>query len=295
MKILWLLAALIFSGTASTQGDSGAIGLRAPQQTTAPAIRKTPAVGTTRLNSKDGLTYVWIPAGTFTMGCSPGDNECFEDENPSHEVTISKGFWIGQTLVTQSAYKQVVSVNPSRFKGEQLPVEMVSWDDAQSYCRRVGMRLPTEAEWEYAARAGSTVSRYGELDAIAWYAGNSGPQPVDGEALYRSDPKNYEDILIAKGNQTHAVGQKQANAWQLYDMLGNVWEWTADWFEKNYYGGSAARDPRGPSTGIYRALGGGAWDDSARNTRLSNRYWLAPGSRNFYTGFRCVGEQFALP
>jgi formylglycine-generating enzyme required for sulfatase activity len=224
------------------------------------------------------------------MGCSPGDNECFDDEKPAHTVTISKGFWIGQTLVTQAAYQRVIGARPSRFKGEQLPVEMVSWDEAQGYCRSVRMRLPTEAEWEYAARAGSKGPRYGDLEAIAWYSGNSGPQPIDGGALFRSDPKNYENNLIARGNQTHAVGQKQPNAWKLYDMLGNVWEWTADWFDKDYYAYSEKRDPTGPSHGAYRALGGGAWDDDARNTRVSNRYWLTPDTRAFYTGFRCVGE-----
>jgi formylglycine-generating enzyme required for sulfatase activity len=243
-----------------------------------------------KVNPKDGLTYVWIPAGAFTMGCSAGDNECFDEEKPAHEVSISNGFWIGQTLVTQEAYARVVRLNPSRFKGKQLPVETVSWDEAQNYCRAVGMRLPTEAEWEYAARAGSTHARYGDLDAIAWYAGNSGPQPVDGTALYQSDPKHYEDILIAKGNQTHAVGQKQANPWQLYDVLGNVWEWTADWLDKNYYGRSEARDPPGPSAGTHRVLRGGAWDDNARNNRVSNRYWLPPDSRYFYAGFRCAGQ-----
>jgi formylglycine-generating enzyme required for sulfatase activity len=291
MQILWLLAVLILTVTALIQGDAGANASEAQQRSpAAPVLRKAPAVGAKKVNSKDGLTYIWIPAGTFTMGCSPRDNECFDDEKPSHEVTIGRGFWIGQTLVTQAAYKRVVGANPSHFKGEQLPVETVSWNDAQSYCRTVGMRLPTEAEWEYAARAGSTGSRYGDLDAIAWYSDNSGPQRIDGGALFRSDPKNYENNLIAKGNQTHAVGHKQANAWQLYDMLGNVWEWTADWFEKNYYARSEARDPTGPSSGTYRALGGGAWDDNARNTRLSNRYWLVPDSHNFYTGFRCVGE-----
>jgi formylglycine-generating enzyme len=249
-----------------------------------------PQEGAVKVNAKDGVTYVWIGAGTFTMGCSPGDNECFDDEKPAHTVTISKGFWIGQTLVTQAAYRRVIGAGPSRFKGEQLPVETVSWNEAQGYCRRVGMRLPTEAEWEYAARAGSTGPRYGDLEAIAWYSGNSGPQPIDGSALFRSDPKNYENNLIAAGNQTHIVGRKQPNAWKLYDMLGNVWEWTADWFDKEYYTHSETRDPTGPSNGTYRALGGGAWDDDARNTRVSNRYWLAPDTRAFYTGFRCVGE-----
>jgi formylglycine-generating enzyme required for sulfatase activity len=250
MPLLCLLAVLILTLAALVQGYAGSSATH-PQQ-------RQPAAGATKVRPKDGLTYIRIPAGTFTMGCSPGDNECFDDEKPSHEVTISKGFWIGQTLVTQAAYKQVVGVNPSRFKGEQLPVETVSWNDAQSYCRTVGMRLPTEAEWEYAARAGNISSRYGDLDAVAWYSDNSGPQRIDGGALYQSDPKNYESNLIIKGNKTHAVGQKQPNAWRLYDMLGNAWEWTADWFGKNYYASSEARDPTGPSSGTYRALGGGA-------------------------------------
>jgi len=285
MKIFWLLAVLI-PLIAAAECDPGK-----DQKGAAVVTQQTPSAGAMKVNPKDGLTYVWILAGTFRMGCSPGDNECFDDEKPAREVTISQGFWIGQTLVTQAAYKRVVGVNPSRFKGEQLPVETVSWDDARNYCRTVGMlRLPTEAESEYAARAGSTGARYGDLDAIAWYTGNSGPQAVDGSALYRSDPKNYEDNLIAKGNQTHPVGQKQANAWQLYDMLGNVWEWTADWFDKNYYAHSEARDSKGPSSATERAVRGGAWDDNARNNRVSNRYSLKPGTRNFYTGFRCVGQ-----
>jgi formylglycine-generating enzyme required for sulfatase activity len=111
---------------------------------------------------------------------------------------------------------------------------------------------------------------------------------VDGTALYQRDPKNYEENLIAKGNRPHPVGRRQANAWQLYDMLGNVWEWTADWFDKNYYASSDSHDPLGPATGIDRVLRGGAWDDNARNVRLSNRYALPPDSRKFFAGFRCI-------
>lgn len=244
-----------------------------------------------KVNAKDGLTYVWIPAGTFRMGCSPDDHECFDDEKPVHRVAISKGFWMGQTLVTQAAYARIIGASPSRFKGEHLPVETVSWDEAKTYCRKLEMRLPTEAEWEYAARAGSTATRYGDLQAVAWYAGNSGPKFVDGRALYQNDPKNYEEKLIARGNQTHVVGQKQPNAWGLYDMLGNVWEWTADWFDKNYYAHSETVDPKGPSHGEYRTVRGGAWDEDPKNVRLSGHYWLPPDSRTFYTGFRCVGEK----
>jgi formylglycine-generating enzyme required for sulfatase activity len=225
---------------------------------------KTPAPGETKVNPKDGLTYVWIPPGTFQMGCSPGDSECSSDESPAHTVFITKGFWMGQTEVTQGAYQRVVGTNPSHFNGDRLPVERVTWNDARSYCGAVGMRLPTEAEWEYAARAGSTVSRYGDLDAIAWYRGNS-------------------------GSQTREVAQRQPNAWKLYDMLGNVWEWVADWY--GYYGQSPSKDPPGPSQGEDRTLRGGSWGFDARNARVSGRTSLQPGGRSIYdVGFRCVGE-----
>src|SRR4029079_17468029 len=107
---------------------------------------------------KDGLKYVWIPKGTYQMGCSPGDDECMDREKPPHTVTISQGFWIGQTEVTQEAYRLVKGVNPSSFKGPNRPVDNLSWEDARSYCEAVGFRLPTEAEWEYAARAGTAAS-----------------------------------------------------------------------------------------------------------------------------------------
>jgi formylglycine-generating enzyme required for sulfatase activity len=225
--------------------------------------------GGTKVNPKDGLTYVWIPPGRFMMGCSPGDSECDSNERPAHTVTISKGFWMGQTEVTQGAYQRVMGKNPSGFHGDRLPVEQVTWDDANAYCTAVGMRLPTEAEWEYAARAGSTASRYADLDAIAWYKANS-------------------------GGQTHEVGQKVPNAWKLYDMLGNVWEWVADWFDGSYYGQSPSQDPRGPSSGRVRALRGGSWSHLAEYTRASDRircrrYRCRIHDAGFL-GFRCVGE-----
>jgi len=114
----------------------------------------------TKRNSKDGLTYAWIFSGTYTMGCSLGDGECFDWEAPPHNVAVKKGFWIGQTEVTQRAYEKVMGTNPSRYRGPNLPVEQVSWFDALRYCEEVGMRLPSEIEWEYAARGGTRGPLY---------------------------------------------------------------------------------------------------------------------------------------
>jgi formylglycine-generating enzyme required for sulfatase activity len=140
---------------------------------------------------------------------------------------------------------------------------MVTWNEAQAYCQTIGGRLPTEAEWEYAARAGSTAARYGNLDDIAWYSGNS-------------------------GSKTHEVGKKQANAFGLYDMLGNVWQWMADWYGD--YQSGAQNDPSGSPSGQVRALRGGSWGNSQRGVRVSGRLRGEPGYRNTYIGLRCVGE-----
>jgi sulfatase modifying factor 1 len=229
----------------------------------------------TEVNSRDGLTYVWIPPGTFQMGCSSSDKECSDDERPIHSVTITKGFWIGQMPVTQAAYQRVTRTNPSRFEGDQRPVEIVGWDDAVAYCSAVGMRLPTEAEWEYAARAGTTDSMYGAIDSIAWYWGNSRP-------LFHPD------------HQTRDVGQKQPNAWLLYDMLGNVRQWTADWYDPDYYSRSPAHDPHGPTAGRLRSLRGASWRDAEHDVRSSNRNrdWDFEFPDGF--GFRCAGETVSL-
>ena len=156
-----------------------------------------------KVNPRDGLTYVSIPSGSYLMGCSRGDRGCFDWEMKPHEVSIRKTFWIGQTEVTQAAFERVLGTNPSRYKGAQRPVDQVGWIDARRYCEAVKMRLPTEEEWEYAARAGSSAPAYGELNAVAWYDPNS-------------------------DDQTHPVAQKAPNLYGLYDMLGNVWEWVED-------------------------------------------------------------------
>jgi formylglycine-generating enzyme required for sulfatase activity len=178
------------------------------------------------------------------------DNQCDDDEKPPRAEQIANGFWLGQTEVTQAAWMRVNgnNSNPSKFQSDQNPVENVGWAQAQKYCRDVGGRLPTEKEWEYAAWAGTTTARYGNLDEIAWYSGNS-------------------------GSTTHPVGLKQPNAFGLYDMLGNVWEWTSDSYDSNN-----------------KAMRGGSWVDFSRNLRASVRDRFGPGVWVSNLGFRCVGE-----
>jgi len=167
--------------------------------------------------------------------------------------------------VTQEAYQRVIGSNPSLFKGPRLPVESVTWDQAKAYCDTVGMRLPTEAEWEYAARAGNPGARYDSLDAIAW-------------------PRQLRWV----DSRCCAVA---ANAFGLYDMLGNVWQWVADWYDEAYYGRSPATDPLGPASGTLRVLRGGSWQDDLRHVRASDRPGDKPTYRSGKLGFRCAGKR----
>ena len=219
--------------------------------------------GETKVNLKDGLTYVWMPPGTFTMGCSAGDSDCDDEEKPAHQVTLTKGFWIGQTEVTEEAFQRITGRNPSHFKGAKLPVETLTWNAARSYCQAAEMRLPTEAEWEYAARARDASPRYGPLDAVAWYTANS-------------------------RSLTHEPGQKKANRDGLFDMLGNVWEWVADWYGP--YAAGNERDPQGPPSGVSRAVRGGSWLDTARYVRVSYRSGFDPLVSDGSGGVRCAGD-----
>jgi formylglycine-generating enzyme required for sulfatase activity len=231
-----------------------------------------PKAGEVRSNTRDDQKYVWIPPGQFRMGCSPtGDYYCtnYDDEKPAHAVRITSGIWMGQTEVTQAAYKKLIGKNPSYAEAEDRPVEGVTWFDAQHYCKLVGGRLPTEAEWEYAARAGSTGQFYGMVDGIAWHAGNS-------------------------GDQTHGAGEKKPNRWDLYDTLGNVWEWVWDWYDEEYYKSlpSPAIDPRGPAKGTERGVRGGAFDYAQGDNRLPHRRGLGPRRHFSNVGFRCAIDAF---
>lgn len=209
---------------------------------------------------------VRLDGGTFIMGCSMGDAECQPDETPPHPVTL-KGFRLDVMEVTQEQYQQAAGAAPSAKRScPKCPVDSVTWEEARAYCAKLGKRLPTEAEWEYAARAGTAESRYGKPEDVAWFA------------------QKYDQ-------KTQPVGTKQPNAWGLYDMLGNVWEWTADWYDAKYYSNPAASaDPAGPATGFFRVTRGGGWLGAASTLRVSNRSNIDPKNKTYEIGFRCAKD-----
>lgn len=279
---------------------------RVPDPSPTPAANDHgPQPGSTKVNPKDGQRYVWIPPGSFIMGCSPGDTECYDEEKPAHNVSITKGFWLGQTPVTVAAWKRYRTatggsalpagdsfgrkLNQSA-GNDSVPAVAMTWEEAKGFCEWSGGRLPTEAEWEYAARAGSAGARYGDLDAVAWYADNSGSQRIDSTQMWQTDQANYDKRLYENGNGPKPVGTKERNAWNLYDMLGNVWQWTSDWYGEKYYGQQESTDPQGPPGGDKRVLRGGSWYFNPRSVRVSNRNRNEPGNRVSSVGARCVGE-----
>lgn len=219
------------------------------------------------------MAFILIPPGEFVMGCSPGDSECDDDEKPAHVVGITRPFEIGKYEVTQAEWEAVMGTNPSHFEGANRPVEEVTWNDVQEFLAKLNARndgyhyrLPTEAEWEYAARAETTGKHAGDLDAMAWYDSNS-------------------------GSQTHPVGQRKPNVWGLHSMHGNVREWCQDRYEEGYYRWSPTEDPAGPQSGRSRVLRGGSWISFAGALRVSDRVRSAPGFRLHLNGFRCVRER----
>jgi formylglycine-generating enzyme required for sulfatase activity len=208
-----------------------------------------------------GIEWAPIPTGSFMMGCSPGDEDCAKDEKPRHSVNVN-AFLIMSHETTQSQYRSVIGNNPSNFKkcGDDCPVENVSWHEAKAFCQKIGGRLPTEAEWEYATRAGTGTKNYcGDncLDRVAWYTENS-------------------------GRITHPVKKMQPNAWGLYDTLGNVWEWVEDCYSQGY-------DEK-PGCWVH-VLRGGSFDYYARSIRVSYRLRGDPDLHDSNSGFRCARDE----
>ena len=223
---------------------------------------------------KDGICIemVKVEAGSFDMGAMPELENPWKNEKPVHRVTLTNNYYISKYEVTQTLWQAVMGSNPSRFKGSDLPVEQVSWNDCQDFISELNamtgkrFRLPTEAEWEYAARGGKKSRGYqysgsNTLGDVAWYGDNS-------------------------GSKTHAVGIKQPNELGIYDMTGNVWEWCQDWYDS--YSSSPQTNPTGAASGSYRVSRGGSWNYSARFCRASCRFDGTPDCRDGYLGLRLV-------
>lgn len=214
-----------------------------------------------------------VKAGNFVMGCTAEQNDaCDSDESPYHKVTISKDFYIGKYEVTQELWNAVMGNNPSRFIGFDNPVEMINWNECATFCSELSritgkqFRIPTEAEWEYAARGGhnATPSKYSGssfYDNVAWYSGNCESKP-------------------------HPVGGKTPNELGIYDMSGNVWEWCYDWY--GGYSGNTQTDPVGPNSGTYRILRGGSWYENGTSCRITNRRNFNPTNKYYDIGLRIV-------
>ncbi len=242
------------------------------------------AVRTVHLGDTAKLKLVKIPGGQFIAGnaLSPGKNVrksngnqvSYGDEHPQNEVQFLESFYMSETCVTQKQYHLVMGHNPAKFGGDERPVERVSWHDAVQFCKQLSrelgetFQLPAEAQWEYACRAGSTTAYcFGDsqkqLGRYVWYGENS-------------------------GSRTHPVGQKKPNAWGLYDMHGNVWEWCADCYDSGCYEDNMSTDQKGPTTGSYRVLRGGSWGSDADDVRSANRYDSDPTNAGNHYGFRVV-------
>jgi formylglycine-generating enzyme required for sulfatase activity len=234
-----------------------------------------------------GMTFAWVPPGTFVMG-SPEDEAGRDPDELRHPVTLTRGFWMGVTQVTQEQFQNVLGYNPSHFRGGDLPVETVHWENACDFCRRLSdregrcYRLPTEAEWEYACRAG-TQTAY-------WFGNEShGPNP-----FIRFIRLFGPDILARhawyrgnSGGRPHPCGLLLPNPWGLFDVHGNVWEWCQDWYDLNYYRQTPLVDPPGPESGTRHVLRGGSWNNRAIRLRSARRPWLPPEHPDRY-GFRVV-------
>jgi formylglycine-generating enzyme required for sulfatase activity len=243
------------------------------------------------LDTATQIEMMLIPPGTFQMGCSPSNAYgCWSEENPVHTVTLTNALYMGRYEVTQAQWQARMGSNPSYFQSASSqvpaaqvpnrPVERVSWNTIQGFLAQTGMRLPTEAEWEYAYRAGTTTAFHGFtgylsgtnddslLGNIAWWGGNS-------------------------DDQTRPVGGKLANGYGLHDMSGNVWEWVSDWYGSAYYSSSPQNNPTGPASGSLRVVRGGSWYDVPLRLRASFRHgYYTPDGADVNVGFRVARAPF---
>jgi formylglycine-generating enzyme required for sulfatase activity len=234
-----------------------------------------PKIGANFTLTDPALELIWVQPGTFTMGSDVTEPDRDKAEGPQTKVTLTKGFWLGKTEVTQGQYRALMGTNPSTFTtvGDDAPVERVSWDDAMAFAEKLTAReksagrlpegytysLPTEAQWEYACRAGTTGSYAGEPGGMAWDKGNS-------------------------GETTHPVAKKRPNAWGFYDMAGNILEWCYDWYGP--YPGGSVTDPSGPERGHYRIARGGSWRMETKVGRSAARAGGSQGRLDYTLGFR---------
>lgn len=248
---------------------------------------------------------ICVQGGTFTMGCTPNkkkksqnygvsqgqtsiselSRDCWDCDTPAHKVTLST-YYIGETEVTQELWTTVMGSNPSYDKGDKFPVENVSWEDCQTFIRKLNeltgkkFRLPTEAEWEFAARGGTRSAGYkysgsNNIKAVAWYDKHITALDKIDAGYEKKALKLIKDLEGDEAVELHVVKTKKPNELGIYDMSGNVWEWCSDWWEKNYYSDSAQSDPQGPSTGSLRVIRGGG---------CSSPYWMCCSTFRFLGG-----------
>ncbi len=222
--------------------------------------------GDRKVLTVEGLEYAfrWCPPGEFLMGGNK-----YDAEKPPHQVRLTNGFWLLETPVTQAMWWRVMGRNPSWFKGKWHPVERVNWYNSQEFCRNLRqklgqeVRLPSEAQWEYACRAGSMRNYAGDLDSMAWYIKNS-------------------------HSRTRPVGQKKPNDWGLYDMLGNIFEWCLDYYDEKYYAGTPTSNPVNRTVSACRVTRGGSWGSSGEICRPAQRFKFSPEDQRDFLGLRVL-------